>query len=219
MTLDRYAPPAIWAHHAIHWRFAWGQSIVDWRREDEHLGRIRVLGLEPLLQLVLHGHGSRPTGLPDETFVEGVTRLSGRVAARYPWVRWSSIDDAPLAGGELARVGRVERLCDTTAPAMLCLNYGSAASDRSDVLGIVADLEEIWRRYRLPVVVAGIPLHRAWDAACSARRAGIPIVAIAAPDAAWHSGCTGVQARMAEVANVLEAAPRCPAPAPIYLGG
>lgn len=58
----------------------------DWSFSDERLGRLRELGLRPIVGLVHHGSGPRHTSLLSESFVSGLTEYAARVAERYPWV-------------------------------------------------------------------------------------------------------------------------------------
>ncbi len=58
----------------------------DWSFTDERLGRLRELGIRPIVGLVHHGSGPRFTSLLDESFVTGLADFARRVAERYPWV-------------------------------------------------------------------------------------------------------------------------------------
>lgn len=84
--LDRFAAlgirtlrfPVLWEHHEFHDR--------DWRQADERLGRLRELGIRPIVGLVHHGGGPQPGGLLDSRFIEGLGAFARAVAQRYPWI-------------------------------------------------------------------------------------------------------------------------------------
>lgn len=63
-----------------------GLARADWSWADERLGRLRTLGLRPVVGLVHHGSGPRHTGLLDPGFVDGLAAFAYAVAERYPWV-------------------------------------------------------------------------------------------------------------------------------------
>ncbi|MBM0103135.1 family 1 glycosylhydrolase [Steroidobacter sp. S1-65] len=59
---------------------------ADWRWPDKRLGRLRELGIDPIVGLMHHGSGPRYTHLLDPRFPELFASYAGAVAARYPWV-------------------------------------------------------------------------------------------------------------------------------------
>ena len=59
---------------------------ADWAWADERLGRLRELGIRPIVGLVHHGSGPRHTSLVDPHFAEGLAQFARAVAERYPWV-------------------------------------------------------------------------------------------------------------------------------------
>ena len=87
--LDRFASlgmrtvryPILWERTAPD-----GVERADWGWADERLGRLRELGIRPIVGLVHHGSGPRGTSLVDPSFVDGLAAFAGAVAARYPWV-------------------------------------------------------------------------------------------------------------------------------------
>jgi len=87
--LDRFAALGI---AALRYPILWertapdGLDRADWRWADERLGRLRDLGIRPIVGLVHHGSGPRGTDLLDPGFVSGLAAFAGAVAARYPWV-------------------------------------------------------------------------------------------------------------------------------------
>ncbi|PTY00333.1 family 1 glycosylhydrolase [Opitutus sp. ER46] len=72
--------PVLWEHHHV------GGGQIDWRWADERLGRLRELGIRPIVGLIHHGSGPLAGGLLDAGFVEGLARFARQVAERYPWV-------------------------------------------------------------------------------------------------------------------------------------
>ena len=68
--------------------------LPNWTWPDERLGRLRSLGIRPIIGLVHHGSGPRHTNLLDESFAPGLERYAGLVAARYPWVEeWTPVNE------------------------------------------------------------------------------------------------------------------------------
>lgn len=87
--LDRFARlgvralryPLLWERHLPD-----GTGLVDWGWADERLGRLRALGVRPIVGLVHHGSGPRDTDLTQASFAEGLARFARAVAERFPWV-------------------------------------------------------------------------------------------------------------------------------------
>ena len=66
----------------------------DWGWHDERLGRLRELGLSPVVGLVHHGSGPHYTDLLDPGFATGLAAHAARAAARYPWVEaWTPVNE------------------------------------------------------------------------------------------------------------------------------
>jgi len=84
--LDRFAAlglrtlryPILWERHA-------GQSI-DWSWADARLGKLRELGIRPIVGLLHHGCGPLADGFLAPDFLPAFTHFARAVAARYPWV-------------------------------------------------------------------------------------------------------------------------------------
>jgi len=68
----------------------------SWAFADERLGRLRELGLRPIVGLVHHGSGPRHTNLLDDGFVSGLAGFARSVAERYPWLRDFTPVNEPL---------------------------------------------------------------------------------------------------------------------------
>lgn len=69
--------PVLWERHP---------DPVDWTWADARLGRLRELGVRPIVGLVHHGSGPPDTSLVDPAFPERLAAFAARVADRYPWV-------------------------------------------------------------------------------------------------------------------------------------
>jgi dTDP-4-dehydrorhamnose reductase len=69
---------------------------ADWTWADERLGRLRELGLRPVVGLVHHGSGPRHTSLTDADFPEKLASYARAVAERYPWVEDYTPVNEPL---------------------------------------------------------------------------------------------------------------------------
>lgn len=97
--LDRFAElgirtlryPVLWERTAPA-----GPESADWRWADERLGRLRELGIRPIVGLVHHGSGPCHTNLLDSRFPEGLARFARAFAERYPWVESYTPVNEPL---------------------------------------------------------------------------------------------------------------------------
>jgi dTDP-4-dehydrorhamnose reductase len=68
----------------------------DWRWADSRLGRLRALGITPVVGLIHHGSGPSYTSLTDSGFASGLARYARAVAERFPWVKWYTPVNEPL---------------------------------------------------------------------------------------------------------------------------
>ncbi|MEH2315348.1 MAG: family 1 glycosylhydrolase [Nostoc sp.] len=97
--LDLFAELGI---HAIRYPILWeriapnGLENADWSWADERLGRLRELGICPIVGLVHHGSGPRDTSLVDPEFPEKLAVFARAVAKRYPWVTHYTPINEPL---------------------------------------------------------------------------------------------------------------------------
>lgn len=73
--------PVLWERTAPN-----GLDKADWSWASERLGRLRELGIRPIVGLVHHGSGPRHTSLIDPAFPEGLARFAKAFAELYPWV-------------------------------------------------------------------------------------------------------------------------------------
>ncbi|KAB8320755.1 sugar nucleotide-binding protein [Tolypothrix campylonemoides VB511288] len=73
-----------------------GLENADWSWADERLGRLRELGINPIVGLVHHGSGPRHTSLVDPEFPEKLALYARAVAERYPWVTHYTPVNEPL---------------------------------------------------------------------------------------------------------------------------
>lgn len=69
---------------------------ADWTWPDERLGRLRELGIRPIVGLVHHGSGPPHTSLADEAFPDKLAAYARAVAERYPWVEGYTPVNEPL---------------------------------------------------------------------------------------------------------------------------
>jgi dTDP-4-dehydrorhamnose reductase len=80
--------PVLWEHHA--------SQPIDWGWADERLGRLRDLGVTPILGLLHHGSGPSTTSLVDPAFPDRLAEFAQAVAERYPWVTMYTPINEPL---------------------------------------------------------------------------------------------------------------------------
>ena len=79
-----------------------GLERADWRWSDERLGRLRELGVRPIVGLVHHGSGPAGTDLLDPGFAAGLAAFARAAAERYPWVEdWTPVNE-PLTTARFA---------------------------------------------------------------------------------------------------------------------
>ncbi|HEX8499393.1 MAG TPA: sugar nucleotide-binding protein [Pyrinomonadaceae bacterium] len=69
---------------------------ADWSWPDGRLGRLRELGIRPVVGLLHHGSGPRHTSLVDTDFPEKLAAYARAVAERYPWVEDYTPVNEPL---------------------------------------------------------------------------------------------------------------------------
>ncbi|HKQ05901.1 MAG TPA: family 1 glycosylhydrolase [Blastocatellia bacterium] len=73
-----------------------GLARADWSWPDARLGRLRELGIKPIVGLLHHGSGPRHTSLIDSAFVTEFTRYARAVAERFEWVEDYTPVNEPL---------------------------------------------------------------------------------------------------------------------------
>ena len=79
-----------------------GLERADWRWVDERLGRLRELGIRPIVGLVHHGSGPAGTHLLDPGFADGLAAFARAAAERFPWVEdWTPVNE-PLTTARFA---------------------------------------------------------------------------------------------------------------------
>lgn len=85
--LDRFASLGVRTiRYPVLWERTCASGAPDWRWPDERLGRLRGLGIAPIVGLLHHGSGPRHLSLVDPRFAGELAAYAGAVAARYPWV-------------------------------------------------------------------------------------------------------------------------------------
>lgn len=71
-----------------------GLDDADWSWSDARLGKLRALGVRPIVGLVHHGSGPPATDLLDPRFPEQLAAYARAVAERYPWVElWTPVNE------------------------------------------------------------------------------------------------------------------------------
>ena len=94
--LDRFADLGLRKLRvALLWeRIETAPGVLDWRRADAVMARLRSLNVEPIVGLTHHGSGPVWTDLTRLDFATGLAAHAARVAARYPWVRdWTPVNE------------------------------------------------------------------------------------------------------------------------------
>lgn len=102
--LDRVAAVGIRTlRYPVLWeRCTEGPAWCGWEWHDERLGRLRALGIAPVVGLVHHGSGPPGRHPLDADWAEGLAEHAALAAARYPWVRdWTPVNE-PLTTARFA---------------------------------------------------------------------------------------------------------------------
>ncbi|WP_437285835.1 family 1 glycosylhydrolase [Sorangium sp. So ce406] len=95
--LDRFAELGIRAlRYPVLWERTAPDGCASFAWADARLGRLRELGVRPIVGLVHHGSGPPRTSLLDPSFVDGLARFARAVAERYPWVEDYTPVNEPL---------------------------------------------------------------------------------------------------------------------------
>lgn len=97
--LDRVAALGISAlRYPVLWEHVAPEEIerADWSWADERLGRLRELGIRPIVGLVHHGSGPAHTSLVDPMFAAKLAEYASAVAKRYPWLEYYTPINEPL---------------------------------------------------------------------------------------------------------------------------
>ena len=86
---------------AMRYPVLWERTVrpdgrYDWSWSDERLGRLRELGITPIVGLLHHGSGPRGTDLLDPDFPTKLADFARAVAGRYPWVERFTPVNEPL---------------------------------------------------------------------------------------------------------------------------
>lgn len=147
-------------------------SVRHWSWSDARLGRLRDLGLRPIVGLVHHGAGPAYTNLLDPDFATGLADHAQAVAERYPWVTdWTPINE-PLTTARFGALYGVwhPHLRDEAAFWLAVLNQIDAirlAMDRVRRVNPAARLiqtEDLGRTYSTPAasVQASYDNERRW---------------------------------------------------------
>src|SRR5947199_1111101 len=95
--LDHFAALNITSlRYPILWERTWPGQLPEWDCADQRLGRLRDLGINPIVGLLHHGSGPAFTSLVDPNFPDQFRKYARAVAKRYPWVRDYTPVNEPL---------------------------------------------------------------------------------------------------------------------------
>jgi len=83
--------PVLWEKHQPES----GQEI-DWTATSGRLLRLLELNVEPIVGLVHHGSGPAYVSIADESFVSGLADYAGKVASKFPWIKYYTPVNEPL---------------------------------------------------------------------------------------------------------------------------
>lgn len=79
-----------------------GIDKARWAWADERLGKLRELGIRPIVGLCHHGSGPRCTNLLETSFIGGLEEFALAVAERYPWIDAYTPINEPLTTARFA---------------------------------------------------------------------------------------------------------------------
>ena len=97
--LERFAALGITAlRYPILWERTapGGSASANWTWTDERLGRLKELGIAPIVGLLHHGSGPAWTSLVDPAMPARLAEFAHAVAERYPWIRDYTPVNEPL---------------------------------------------------------------------------------------------------------------------------
>jgi len=83
--------PVLWEKHQPES----GQEI-DWTTTSERLSKLLELKVEPIVGLVHHGSGPAYVSIADDSFVSGLADYAGKVALKFPWIKYYTPVNEPL---------------------------------------------------------------------------------------------------------------------------
>lgn len=83
--------PVLWEKHQPES----GQEI-DWTASSIRLSRLLELNVEPIVGLVHHGSGPAYVSIADESFTTGLACYAGKVAQKFPWIKYYTPVNEPL---------------------------------------------------------------------------------------------------------------------------
>jgi dTDP-4-dehydrorhamnose reductase len=88
--------PVLWE------RVVGADGVTDWGWADERLGRLRELGVRPVVGLLHHGSGPTGSSLLDDDLPERFAVYARSVAERYPWLEAYAPVNEPLTTARFA---------------------------------------------------------------------------------------------------------------------
>ncbi|RYZ87055.1 MAG: glycosyl hydrolase family protein [Moraxellaceae bacterium] len=97
LKIKKLRYPILWEHLAPE-----SSTEINWAWADERLHKLRELGIEPIVTLVHHGSGPKYATFDSEDFISGLADFAGKVAERYPWLRYFTPVNEPLTTARFA---------------------------------------------------------------------------------------------------------------------
>jgi dTDP-4-dehydrorhamnose reductase len=184
--------PVLWERVAPN-----GIEQADWSWADERLGRLRELGITPIVGLVHHGSGPAHTSLVDPLFASQLAQYACAVAERYPWIQYYTPVNEPLTTARFSGLygvwyphGRDER---TFKDALLNQSRGVVlamqAIRRSNPNAKLIQTEDLAKTYSTAALTYQAEFNNelrwlAWDLLCGRLDSGHPLWK-------WMTGCCG----------------------------
>lgn len=156
-----------------------GIERADWSWPDERLGRLRELGITPIVGLVHHGSGPAHTSLVDPMFATQLAEYASAVAERYPWIEFYTPVNEPLTTARFSGLygvwyphGRDERtfkeaLLNQCRAVILAMRAIRRVNPRAKLV----QTEDLGKTYSTPLLAYQADFNNelrwlAWDLLC-----------------------------------------------------
>ncbi|MCW2392752.1 dTDP-4-dehydrorhamnose reductase [Sphingobium sp. B1D7B] len=148
------------------------QREALWAWHADRLGRLRALGIRPILGLIHHGSGPAPTHLLDPAFAAGLADHAREAAERFPWVQdWTPVNEPLTTARFSALYGHwYPHLRDETAFWTALVNQVDAIRGAMDAIRMIipaarlVQTEDLGHTDATPqrAAQAGFDNHRRW---------------------------------------------------------
>jgi dTDP-4-dehydrorhamnose reductase len=83
--------PVLWEKHQPK-----DGQLIDWNNTNKKLYQIASLGIDVIAGLVHHGSGPTYVNMLDDSFADGLAAYAGKVAAKFPWIKYYTPVNEPL---------------------------------------------------------------------------------------------------------------------------